>query len=240
MRCVLLVIVNALLVSSASQGLAQHVDSSWSVGKLTLKDGELSLSQSDDFAERLIRASSETGSLSILTGSNKTDGSYIRMLAARHNDDCAGCIQLVSSGTIGAAFHFMNYNNVSGQSVSHMRIDKDGRVVIGNVSVADNYSLFVQQGILTEKVKVAMPGTGDWPDFVFQTDYPLKSLEEVEQFIEEHGHLPDIPSARQIARDGFDLGAMDALLLQKIEELTLYVIQQQKEIDHLKTQLATK
>ena len=71
-------------------------------------------------------------------------------------------------------------------------------------------------------------------DFVFEEDYPLKSLKEVEQFIITNKHLPDIPSAKQMEKDGVGLAEMNKLLLQKVEELTLYVIEQQKEIVQLK------
>ena len=74
----------------------------------------------------------------------------------------------------------------------------------------------------------------NWSDFVFYEDYDLPTLTEVENHIKEKGHLKDIPSAEEVAKDGFYLGAMDAKLLQKIEELTLYTIGQQKEIEQLK------
>lgn len=73
-----------------------------------------------------------------------------------------------------------------------------------------------------------------WYDNVFKSDYKLKSLFEVEKFIKENSHLPDVPSEKEINEQGFDMAKMDGLLLKKIEELTLYVIQQQKEIENLK------
>ncbi|PXX95175.1 hypothetical protein DF185_22615 [Marinifilum breve] len=71
-------------------------------------------------------------------------------------------------------------------------------------------------------------------DFVFEDDYQLKDLSEVEQFITTNKHLPDIPSAKQMEENSVGLAEMNKLLLQKVEELTLYVIQQQKEISQLK------
>ena len=76
---------------------------------------------------------------------------------------------------------------------------------------------------------------GGWSDFVFNDDYKLKDLEEVESFIQENNHLPDIPSETEVIEKGINLGDMDAKLLQKIEELTLYTIQQEKEIKALKS-----
>ena len=68
-------------------------------------------------------------------------------------------------------------------------------------------------------------------DFVFEEDYELKTIGEVEDFINENGHLPDIPPAAQSEEHGLEVGEMSARLLQKIEELTLYTIEQQKQLD---------
>ena len=73
-----------------------------------------------------------------------------------------------------------------------------------------------------------------WYDHVFNNDYKLIPLYEVEKFIKNNRHLPDIPSEKEVKKSGFDLVEMNALLLKKVEELTLYTIQQQKEIDELK------
>ena len=72
-------------------------------------------------------------------------------------------------------------------------------------------------------------------DFVFCNDYNLPTLKEVENHINEKGHLKDIPSAKEVEKNGISLGEMNSKLLQKIEELTLYTIQQQKEIEELKS-----
>ncbi|MDV7697048.1 cell wall anchor protein [Chryseobacterium soli] len=69
-----------------------------------------------------------------------------------------------------------------------------------------------------------------WADYVFKKDYKLKTLEEVEKHIEQKGHLPNIPSAKEVEKDGINLGEMDAKLLEKIEELTLYSIEQNKKL----------
>ena len=84
-------------------------------------------------------------------------------------------------------------------------------------------SLYVEHGILTEKVKVAVENSSAWADFVFDTNYELLPIEEVAFFVDENQHLPDVPSADEMVEDGLDVAQMDALLLQKIEELTLYI-----------------
>ena len=90
------------------------------------------------------------------------------------------------------------------------------------------FKLGVNGKIAATEVKVAT--YANWPDYVFKKEYNLPSLNEVENQIKENGHLANIPSAKAVKKDGFFLGEMDAKLLQKIEELTLYTIQQEKEI----------
>ncbi|MEZ5199456.1 MAG: hypothetical protein R2764_24660 [Bacteroidales bacterium] len=77
----------------------------------------------------------------------------------------------------------------------------------------------------------------EWKDYVFEPDYDLPGLSEVEAFIIEHKHLPGIPSGKEVMGNGINLAEMNALLLQKIEELTLYVIRQEKEINNLKEKI---
>lgn len=79
-----------------------------------------------------------------------------------------------------------------------------------------------------------------WYDHVFEDDYNLMELDAIEKYINENKHLPDIPSEEEINESGFNLAEMDGLLLKKIEELTLYIIQQQKEIDYLKSKISSK
>lgn len=71
----------------------------------------------------------------------------------------------------------------------------------------------------------------NWPDFVFAKTYGLRPLSEVENYIKANAHLPEVPSAAQVAQEGINLGEMDATLLKKIEELTLYLIEQNKKLD---------
>jgi len=93
----------------------------------------------------------------------------------------------------------------------------------------DNYKLFVKGGLLAEEVRVSTT----WADYVFADNYALPSLTEVECFITENGHLPNVPSAKQVEAEGISVGEMAKIQQEKIEELTLYIIQQDKQ---LKTQ----
>ena len=86
----------------------------------------------------------------------------------------------------------------------------------------------------TVRSKEVVVETNNWSDFVFDTEYELMSLSETDRYIHENGHLPDIPSASEVRENGIELGEMNALLLRKIEELTLYVIELEKEIQKIK------
>ena len=98
----------------------------------------------------------------------------------------------------------------------------------GNQTINGNFD--VNGKIHTKEVKVDLIG---WSDFVFEKEYNLPTLKEVENHIKEKGHLKDIPSAKEVEKNGIFLGEMDSKLLQKIEELTLYTIEQEKKIEKI-------
>lgn len=114
-------------------------------------------------------------------------------------------------------------------------IHRDGNVGIGTTAVL-GAKLSVEGSIRARKIQVDNPSLG-WSDFVFDENYQLPTLEYVESFITNNHHLPDVPSASEVAANGIDLAQMDAILLQKIEELTLYVLQLKKENDILKEKI---
>jgi hypothetical protein len=115
-------------------------------------------------------------------------------------------------------------------------VSKNGSVGIGVTNTSDvNYKLFVETGIKTRKVKVTQTA---WPDYVFHQQYKLPSLSEVESFIKINNHLPDVPSAEEIEKDGLNLGDNQATLLKKIEELTLYIIDLNKKSEEQNKKIA--
>lgn len=133
----------------------------------------------------------------------------------------------------GNSLQFWAYDNTGcttgGMCTVRFAITDDGRVGIG--TARPQSELAVVGTVTAKKMKVTLTG---WADYVFEPDYKLPSLAEVQQHINTHKHLPDIPSAAAIERDGLDLGDMQRKQMQKIEELTLYILQQQKEIEVLK------
>jgi len=115
----------------------------------------------------------------------------------------------------------------------------DGQnVAIGTTFIPTGYQLAVDGKAIVEEVKVQ--NSTNWPDYVFTKAYELKTLKEVQKFIQENGHLPNIPSASEVDMEGIQLGLMNAKLLEKIEELTLYTLEQEDQLVTQKSKLATQ
>jgi hypothetical protein len=112
--------------------------------------------------------------------------------------------------------------------------DAGGNVGIGT-SVPGSYKLAVEGKIGAREVNVT---TAAWSDHVFNTDYKLRPLSEVQHYIEENHHLPEVPSEKEVLANGQNLGEMNAILLKKIEELTLYMIELKKENDTLQQRVS--
>ncbi|MNK32676.1 hypothetical protein D3C87_511400 [compost metagenome] len=104
-------------------------------------------------------------------------------------------------------------------------------------TVPGDYDLAVNGKIRGHEVRVE---TANWPDYVFKKDYKLPSLAETEKFIESNGHLPDVPKAEEIEADGVSLGEMNKILLKKIEEMTLQLIQLNNEMKKQTEQINTQ
>jgi hypothetical protein len=121
-------------------------------------------------------------------------------------------------------------SNADNQNLTTDFILKGGQVGIGTSNIPIDFKLAVAGNLIAEKIKVKKQVGGVWPDYVFSPTYRLPSLNEIEAFTKKNNHLPEIPSAKEIENDGQDLGEMNRLLLKKVEELTLYLIEQNKSI----------
>ncbi len=134
-------------------------------------------------------------------------------------------------GEVSASFGaFSNHNfRLVTNGLPRLNITYDGKVGIGTINPIH---LFEVNG--TMRAKELIIETSNWPDYVFEKEYKSLTLEELDRFIQQHHHLPNIPSARMMEENGIAVGDMQKLMMEKIEELTLYVIQLQKNIDDLK------
>ncbi|RYU95512.1 hypothetical protein [Emticicia agri] len=162
--------------------------------------------------------------LTRLKSSSPAGNAYGKVLSV----DDSGNIILVTDGGSNVE---NSWNNIDGR----LHNANNGKVVIGTGinSFPDGYSLFVKNGILTERVRVALANSERWADYVFKDDYKLMPLKEVEKFIKHNQHLPNVPSADEMAQRGLDVAETSAKLMEKIEELTLYLIEANKKIEEL-------
>ncbi len=151
----------------------------------------------------------------------------------------------IGAQSIYGGTRFYNTETMSTEIMSIGNGDNNVRISYGLQAVSGTFSGNVGIGTdnLTEKlnvngniraraVKVAVDG---WPDYVFEPSYKLPNLGTTEQYIKENKHLPEVPSAKEVETNGIELGQMNALLLKKVEELTLHLIEQNKRIKSLET-----
>ena len=122
-------------------------------------------------------------------------------------------------------------------NVDRITITSSGQVGIGTSTIPAGVVLAVDGKALFEEVEVQL--SGDWPDYVFEDDYELMSLDDLAASVRETKHLPGIPSAREVERNGVSIGQMQADLLRKVEELTLYVIDLDKQLNEVKQENET-
>ncbi len=111
-----------------------------------------------------------------------------------------------------------------------------GQVTVGTYTPAAGYKVSVAGKIICTEARVQLQTS--WPDYVFADDYQLPSLESVEKFVQQNKHLPNIPAAAEVEKQGFDLGDMNRKLLEKVEQLTLHLIAMEKEIKLAKAEIA--
>lgn len=177
----------------------------------------------------------------ILRNSTTNDKAFIGL---RKNGNTHDFVQSIYDASNSAWREFIYFNvgtqkyemkngvkDAEFQNTGNVIFNNGGGVVIGNTTVPSGVKLAVDGKITSTEVEVTLNA---WPDYVFNEDYKLTPLSEVERFIKDNGHLPGIPSAQEVKENGLSLGEMNKNLMEKVEELTLYVIKLQKEVDSLK------
>lgn len=176
-----------------------------------------------------------------ITGTNSYGGPMLLFGGSSSNAPAGQWgIEYVPQGATGLNFWKPSGSNNFGNYF--LFLSDNGKVSIGldpsnPTTFNGDYKLYVSNGILTEKVKVAIKTTADWADDVFDTNYKVMPLNEVKNFIAQEHHLPGVPSAEQVVSTGVNLAEMDAILLRKIEELTLHLIELEAQNENLQKQL---
>lgn len=182
--------------------------------------------------------SANSGQLA-LENSNAHVAGVQNALAFKTNGWYDALIKTTAIDASHARLGFFTFASTSEATLlERMSITDNGDVLIGttNETLGDGYRLRVKGKIISEEIKVQLQA--QWPDYVFHENYELKPLKEVEQYIQEHKHLPNIPAAAEIQHSGIEVGEMQRKMMEKIEELTLYMIELKKENEEVKKQLA--
>ncbi|MFA6924933.1 MAG: hypothetical protein WC223_11860 [Bacteroidales bacterium] len=163
-------------------------------------------------------------------------------LAFSHNNNTASLNARAKIGLSvksGGAGRLVFYTGTAGSLTEKMRIGESGNVGIGttnNTVGEQTFKLAVNGSIVCKEVKVVTDVPAS--DYVFEKNYKLRSLSEIENFVNKNKHLPEVPSAEEFKKNGYKVGEMDDMLLRKIEELTLYMIDLKKENENLKQRVA--
>lgn len=136
---------------------------------------------------------------------------------------------VISSANVG--YLFGTTNNGGAYTNYPLVLSGDGRVAMNTTTPANGYQLTVNGKVICTELRVQL---APFPDYVFESSYNLKPLSQVEAFIKEHKHLPGMPSAVEVESNAMNVGDIELKLVEKVEELTLHLIEQQKEIETLK------
>ena len=234
--------------------------------KSTAPNADLTVGSTADRADLFIRTTyappTPTGNATAITGQMEIwgdpAGSYLYRNAVRLNSSSQyEMLQTIKTPTGNLAFLFVNFNTKDFRlregivnayfENTGTTIFKGSQVGVGLTLPTDfksgvkfqvNGGVYVEGRVRCTEVEVALATSFTWPDYVFSPNYKLRSLYDVESFITSNKHLPDVPSQAQIEKAGsVNLGEMNTTLLRKVEELTLYMINLQKENDALKARV---
>lgn len=229
-------------------GTTNSVDGLWYPNLTLLNSGNLGLGVVNPSYRLDINGKLRTNSLPLIVGDDNASDHSIRF-ATFYDHSMSGQMRYINFGrnasmlnTGELAFNH-SADNSSGNWVSlglfgqntqeRLYVLGDGNVGIGTQE-SRGYKLSVNGKIRAQELKIEAT---NWPDYVFDDDYEITSLPEIKSFIDQNRHLPEMPSASTVEKEGVDVGQMNALLLKKIEELTLHLIHKDQQINNLEKRM---
>ena len=162
------------------------------------------------------------------SGSLFIQGANAGYIFKDRTDNTYGGWNWYANGGVASLYRYSSGGNL-------LSIDANGNMNLGATRNAVGYKLNVGGKIIAEEVRVNLQA--NWPDYVFAPNYALKPLPELESFIKANNHLPNMPAAAEVEKSGLAIGEMQTKMMEKIEELSLYIIQQNKTIELLKQQM---
>ena len=189
-----------------------------------IRTGKVGIGKLDPQAKLHIRSNfDEDAGIILEPGQLQTNGAFIQFRDENHK---------ISVGTNGA----MNITaGAKPLNLEGSKITLTGKVGVNTNNTVNGYAFAVDGGIVTDEVLIL--DVEDWPDYVFGQNHRLMPLGELKAFINKNSHLPEIPSAQEVEENGVNVAEMQKLLLKKIEELTLYTVEQQRLIEELQEKI---
>ncbi|NVO19269.1 MAG: hypothetical protein HXX13_06185 [Bacteroidetes bacterium] len=234
---------NLILQADGSVGIFQLPAGDVSIGTRSAPKAKLLVQGSEGNTVAMFKKSSASQGLSFISDwpgiyANCYFNGGVKTMSG------AGFSSAINFNQDDGSIDFLNFptpnsgSNVSITLAESMRIGGDGRVSIGTTTPATGYLLNVGGKAICEELTVRLRAS--WPDYVFGNKYHLASLPDLENYIQKNKHLPDIPEAAVIDQEGVQVGEMQKIMMQKIEELTLYIIEQDKRIKSLEAKIGSK
>ncbi len=178
---------------------------------------------------------------------NEADNAFLNIVLRRGVGPWEGQTEMIQSAFSPVQDRWLEYLYVNlddgkyeiRDGIGHAEWLNEGDVLFNNTGgigvnvdeIPEGFKLAVNGKVIAEELQIQLKG--EWPDFVFADDYELMSLYEVENYIKQNRHLPNVPSEAQVLESGVNVGEMTSILLQKVEELTLHIIELNKRIEEL-------